>query len=177
MEKFLRTSAWIGLLAAALAFVGCSKKSTHDHAHDQHDDSHHEYHVHKAPHGGTLVELGDHQFNLELVRDAAAGALHVYSLDAHAENFVRLPLPSLALVATVNGQARPLTLMPVANPATGETVGDTSQFSVQAEWLKTTDKFSGVIAMLEIRGAKFTEVKFVFPSAPSGAHDEHKHAP
>jgi hypothetical protein len=120
--------------------------------------------------GGTLVELGDHQFNLEWVRDAASGTLSAYVLDAHAENFVRVPLPAIAVAVTVEGQVKPLTLTATASTVTGETVGNTAHFSVQAEWLKTTGTFTGVIPEIEIRGAKFVNVTFAFPK-----NDEHAH--
>jgi hypothetical protein len=151
---------------AALSLLGtsCSKKSAGS-------GSGHGHHHHTGLHGGTLIELGDHQYNLEWVRDAAAGTLTAYVLDAHAENFVRISLPTIALTVTVDGQARPLVLTATASAATGETVGNTSQFVVQAEWLKTTDKFSAVIAELEIRGTKFSNVAFNFPKGAD--HDHH----
>lgn len=158
------------LLAASMAglvFAGaaCSKKSEHSHAHDH-------PHTHAAPHGGTLVELGDHQFNLEWVRDAEAGTLTAYVLDAHADNFVRVPWPVLGAVASWNGKTETLALEPVANAATGETVGATSQFTVQAEWIKRVDAFDVRIPALEIRGARFTDVAFRFPR---GEQPSHKH--
>ena len=115
-------------------------------------------HTHRAPHGGTLVEIGEHAYNLELVRDAAAGKLTAYVLDGHAENFIRISAPSIELVAFTGGERRPLSLRAVANSATGETVGDTSQFEAQAEWLKNTAEFPGEIPSVEIRGSKFQGV-------------------
>lgn len=158
--------ALLGIILAALGLfsvAACSKKS---------DDHAHGHHHHTAPHGGTLVELGEHQFNLEIVRDAAAGTLTVYVLDGHAENFIRTPLPGIALIATVNGLPQPLALTASASQETGEKVGDTSAFAGQAGWLKTTANFDVVIPVLEIRGAKFTDVKFNFPKG-SDDHDGH----
>jgi len=147
------------------AFAGCSKNSEHKDyskvpggdAHAGHNHSH--AHVHTAPHGGTLVELGDHAFNVELLRDPATGKLTAWILDAHAENFVRIASPALELVAMPGGKFTPLTLAAVANPATGETVGNTSQFEVQADWLKTSGAFTGIFTV-EIRGTKFEKVGF-----------------
>jgi hypothetical protein len=115
-------------------------------------------HAHRAPHGGTLVEVGEHAYNVELVRDAAAGKLTAYVLDGHAENFIRISAPAIELVAITGGERRPLTLRAVANSATGETVGDTSQFEGQADWLKNTAEFPGEIPAIEIRGTKFRGV-------------------
>jgi hypothetical protein len=51
----------------------------------------------------------------------------------------------------------------VANAATGEKVGDSSQFESKAEWVRNASKFNGRIPEIEIRGAKFTDVRFRFP--------------
>ena len=115
-------------------------------------------HSHQAPHGGTLVEVGQHAYNIELVRDPAAGKLTAYVLDGHAENFVRITAPTIDLVAFTGGEKRPLTLRAVANSATGETVGDTSQFEAQADWLKNTAEFPGEIPAIEIRGTRFQNI-------------------
>ncbi len=115
-------------------------------------------HSHQAPHGGTLIEIGEHAFNLELVRDPVAGKLTAYVLDGHAENFVRTAAPAIELIAIVGAERRPLKLLPVANGATGETVGDTSQYEGQADWLKTAAEFPGTIRSLEIRGTKFENI-------------------
>ncbi len=117
-------------------------------------------HEHTAPHGGMLVEIGEHAYTLELVREAAAGRLTAWALDGHAENFVRLKAASLELVATVGADKRPLPLLAVANSATGETVGDTSQFEAQADWLKTAASFEAVVTGMEIRGTKFETIAF-----------------
>lgn len=140
-----------------LALGACSKPAEPQHAAPS------ARHEHAAPHGGTLVEIGEHAFNLELVRDAAAGRLSAYVFDGHVENFVRLKAPSFEVIATVGGEKRPLTFRAVANPATGETVGDTAQFDAEADWLKNTAVFDAVIPTLTIKGATFPAVAFNFP--------------
>lgn len=145
-------STLVALLA--LVFVGCSKGS-HNHGASG-------GHVHRAPHGGTLIELGEHAYNLEFVRDAATGTLTVYVLDGHAENFVRIPASGIEVVAMPGGMRTPVTLKPVANSVTGETVGNTSQFDIQADWLKTAGEFAGIVT-IEIKGTKFEQVPFMLP--------------
>jgi hypothetical protein len=54
-------------------------------------------------------------------------------------------------------------LAAVANPATGETVGDTSLFEGQADWLKTAREFDATLKTITVRGTTFAEVKFNFP--------------
>jgi hypothetical protein len=117
-------------------------------------------HSHRAPHGGTLVELGDHLYNVELVRDRTAGKLTAWIFDAHAENRVRIQSPTIDLIAMPGGQFTRLPLEPVANPATGETIGDTSQFEAQADFLKTAGEFAGIVSV-EIKGTRFDKVPYV----------------
>lgn len=149
-----RLTTILPLLAAGL--LGCGRP--HDHAaHGGHG------HSHVAPHGGTAVVLGNEAFHLEVLQEPEAGALNVWVLDAHMERFVRVAAPSLEMRVNRNGAAETLTLPAVANPATGETVGDTSQFQTKAEWLRTPAEFTALIPRLEIRGQTFTNVAFPFP--------------
>ncbi|HWA08747.1 MAG TPA: hypothetical protein VG838_04685 [Opitutaceae bacterium] len=120
-------------------------------------------HEHHPPHGGTPVVLGAELYHLEFVLDPAGGRLSAYVLDGEMENFIRSAAPSFEIVATVAGQSRPLVLQAVANPATGETVGDTSLFEGTADWLKTTPAFDAVLSRLDVRGTTFSGVAFNFP--------------
>lgn len=137
------------------------------------------HHGHVAPHGGTLVELGEHQFVLELAFDAERGVLQAWWLDGHAENFVRVALPGFVVDATAGGATRRLEFRPVASAVTGETVGATAQFEAPAAWLAAAKSFDGVIQAVTVRGVGFAGVSFRFataPAAPSPA-SEHAHAP
>ena len=143
---------FLALTATTFLAAACSKSPPPEKAETSH-------HTHPAPHGGTLVELGDHVYNLELLRDPAAGNLTAWILDGHAENFVRISSRTITLVVLADGKPTPLMLSAVANSATSETVGDTSQFEVQAEWLKSAGGFAGTVT-LEIKGRKFNLVPF-----------------
>lgn len=147
------------LLSLCLAALAACGRDDHDHTRPATGG-----HVHTAPHGGLLVEVGDHAYNLELLLDAPAGRLTAWVLDGHAENFVRIRAASLELLASVGTERRPLTLVALANSATGETVGDTAQFEAQAEWLKSTTRFDGLVPALEIRGTNHGPIKFQFPA-------------
>ncbi|MFI5357917.1 MAG: hypothetical protein ACHQ4G_11345 [Opitutales bacterium] len=120
-------------------------------------------HEHHPPHGGTPVVLGDEVYHVELVLDAAAGKLQAYVFDGELENFIRSSVPSFEIDAIVDGQPKTLVFQAVANPATGETVGDTSLFETQAEWLKTTRTFEGTLRSITIRGTTYAGVEFNFP--------------
>jgi hypothetical protein len=133
---------------ALAALAGCGKR-------DPHADT--------APHGGLLVEIGDHAYNVELVRDDDAGKLTAYILDGHAENFVRLAAPAITVTAYAAGARQTATLAAIANSATGETVGNTSQFEGPAAWLKDAGEFNGEVGALEIKGSKFAPTAFKLP--------------
>jgi len=120
-------------------------------------------HQHHPPHGGTPVVLGDETYHLELVRVASEGKLQAYVFDGELENFIRSPVPSFQVDAIVDGQPQVLRFTAVANPATGETVGDTALFEAQAGWLRTTKTFDGILKSITIRGTTFTGVEFNFP--------------
>ena len=120
-------------------------------------------HEHHPPHGGTPVVLGDEVYHLELVRDASTGRLQAFVFDGELENFIRSAAGSFEVVATVGGEARTLRFSAVANPATGETAGDSSLFEAQADWLKTTANFDAVLTTLTVQGSVFSQVKFNFP--------------
>jgi hypothetical protein len=152
----------ISLLATAttmLFFSGCSKNEST--ATSSAEPVH--KHEHHPPHGGAPVELGEEENHIELVRDAAAGKLQAFVLDGELENFVRIAQPSLEMDATVSGNPEKLTLTAVANNATGEKVGDSSLFEAQADWLKTTSEFDGVLKEITVHGKTYTNVLFNFP--------------
>jgi hypothetical protein len=143
-------------LVATLALAGCQE------SHDSADDDH--GHGHSPKYGGVLVELGDHEGNLEFVIDRPSGKLTAYVLDAHAENFVRLPIETFAVEAKVGDAAQTLTFTPVANVATGEKPGDTSQFEATAEWIKTSPGFSAKVVLLPMKEKVYRDVEFSLPN-------------
>ena len=120
-------------------------------------------HQDQPPHGGTPVVLGDEQFHVELVRDPAAGSLRAYILDGEMEDFVRISARGFTILVDRDGRKEALGFKPVADLATGETVGDTSLFEARADWLKQTDHFKGVIQTLPIQDQTFQAVAFSFP--------------
>ena len=152
------------LLAAAsfATFTGCKPSTANSHSHS------HAGHHHEPPHGGTAIELGEEEAHLEFVLDASSGKLTCYVLKAHMAGFQRITQPALELAATVGGKAESLSLQAVANAATGEKPGDTSQFEAQAEWLKTTKSFDAELKSINVRGKDYPAQKFNFPkgSAP-----------
>ncbi len=153
----VRWPALVGLMALVLGGSGCDRATAPAPAVLVSG------HQHVAPHGGTAVELGHEEFHLELVLDPAAGRLTGYVLDGELEKFIRIPAPSVRVVARVRDVDQSLDLLAVANPATGEKVGDTAQFEVTADWLKTTPRFDARLTEVTIRGKTYRDVPFNFP--------------
>jgi hypothetical protein len=154
----VRIAPLLAVLALPIAVgAGCSRPPQAAESGEPH------HHQHHPPHGGTPVVLGDEAYHIELVLDAATGTLQAFVLDGEMEDFIRSGVPSIEIDATVHGAPRALLLAAVPNPATGETVGDTSEFEVQADWLKGAPEFDGVLRRIAIRGSTFTDVKFNFP--------------
>lgn len=158
-----------GILLLTLFATGCSRSDSHA-GHD-HGDSH----THTAPNGGVIVELGDHQFNLELLLDRATGELVVFVLDDHAEDAVRVEWPALTLRFTAPVE-RELTLTATANTLSGETVGDTSELFGQADWLKTDAPLRGMLPALTLKGVAFGPLPFELPADTGTTASAHDHA-
>lgn len=140
------------MLAVMVLLGGCAKKETPVSIHQD-----------RPPHGGTPVVIGDEAYNVEFVLDPAGGTLSAYLLDDEMEEFVRSDMPSFEVTAKVGGTEQTLVFKPVANSATGETVGDSALFTAQAGWLKTTRSFDAVIKSVTLDGTTFTDVDFNFP--------------
>jgi hypothetical protein len=115
------------------------------------------------PHGGTVVEFGDGIYHLELLPDPTEGTLTAWFLDSELEEYIRAGAPSFAMVARIGDQDETLVFKPVASPATGETVTDTSQYEARADWLKTAKDFDATLKGLKVRGTAYPDVKFNFP--------------
>jgi hypothetical protein len=143
----------------------------------------HHHHHHTAPHGGTLVVFGEEFAHIELKLDNHTGKLTLWALDGEAENPLRLKSKTLSLQIRLDekdqksaesaAQENPfmLTLQGVANPLTGETLEETSQFEGQSPSLKEVKHFYGLFPSIELRGKTFEKVEFKFPEG----NEEHPH--
>ena len=140
-------------LLAAFALVACGE---HDHEHDHaaHDD-----HNHAPKYDGQLVELGDHEFQVELLLEPESGKLVAYLWDGHVERAVPATMKSLTVHATVGDEKVTLELTPVANPY-GDEAGKSSEYAGQSDKLKKIDHFDGELAAIEIAGKRFEAVAF-----------------
>tara|TARA_Y100000589_G_C27097683_1_gene606670 strand:+ start:372 stop:851 length:480 start_codon:yes stop_codon:yes gene_type:complete len=125
-----------------------------------------EVHTHEAPHGGVLIELGDHFGLMELLHDPNKGSLQAWFLDGCAENYVRLVKQKIKLV--IHGrflnksvkQTVSFELLPKANPLTGETNRSTSQYQLIHEQLKGVSRLKGMILNVKYKSHDFKNLTF-----------------
>ena len=108
------------------------------------------------------MELGGEFAHVELVLDADAGSLTAFLLDGEAEESVRLKQPALALAIETPGSTAPqvLELQARANILTGETVGDSSEFSATNPSLRGVTSLKGRIVDVIVKGQEFRDVRF-----------------
>jgi hypothetical protein len=140
-----------------------------DHNENASDQEHH--HEHSAPHAGTLVVIGEEFAHLELVLDPGTGTLIAFILDGEAENAVRIGQQGIEIrikdmVPTGDGKEPAdftMALKAVGNVLTGETAGDTSEFTAQSDRLKDVQKFDAIISAINIKGQTFRDIDFRFP--------------
>ena len=140
----------------------------HDHDHDDedhsHDDSSHE-HVHVAPHGGTLIPIGDHFANFEVEFDANTGNFTLWVLDGHAENPVRLNQLTIPVEFHPNPQTSVASQLEArGNKLTGESKGDTSEFGVMIPDLIGFESFDVTVRSVQIQGHRPPDRRFTYPS-------------
>ncbi|MEM7517977.1 MAG: hypothetical protein AAF368_13765, partial [Planctomycetota bacterium] len=113
---------------------GCdSGHHGHEHAQQTTEAEESDSHDHPAPHGGTLVEIGDHLYNLEFVQDRENGSLDLYVLGPHASDPVRLSQSTIEVMLQPEGAAVEATFEAQANTLSGERVGSTSVFALEHE--------------------------------------------
>jgi hypothetical protein len=114
-----------------------------------------------APHGGTLVALGDQQYHLEVVLDRRTGMLRVHVLDAQAKDFVRVDWRTLELTFRLEAGLEAIVLNAMATDGTGDGVGNTATFAGVAPWLQRGAALDGVVPALTIQGQSLPSTTFV----------------
>ncbi|MEX2216727.1 MAG: hypothetical protein WD768_21615 [Phycisphaeraceae bacterium] len=164
-------------LVSILFITGCGKgDDDHDHGPDGHvhnDEGHH----HAPPRGGIMVELGEHEFQVEFKIQHELNVFTMWIMDGHAEKSVRIAAPQVEMVIAMarydaaqafGGEVKEpfnITLLPAANATTGEKVGDTSQFNAPLKDLQDMTQFNATITSLTIRGKEYKDVKLSYDDA------------
>ena len=125
-------------------------------------------HGHQAPHGGTLLSLGEDFAHVELVLDSQTGQLSAFVLDGEAEKSIRLVQEEISVSIGDPSGAISVVLRGVASPLTGEKIGDTSQFEGRSERLRGRKEFEGTLLRLVVQGRDFAGIAFQFPRGNEG---------
>lgn len=145
-----------------VSLFGCS-----DHAHEHERQSGDGRHQHHAPLGGALVVLGEPErgHNLEILLDEQ-DRLSVYLLGPHAETYVRIKQPHIQLnLSDRNGTTDSLKLHAVNDPATGETIGDSSHFRSNHGISKRLP-ILGVLGSIAVGATEYNGTKITFSGNP-----------
>jgi len=145
-----------------------------------HDHHHHHGEDHKAPHGGTLVALGDHQYHAEIVWDETAKTITVYVLDGEAEKAVPISAGEISLATGTGDKAEKHTF--AAQPEEGDGEGKSSRFvstdKALFETFHDNDSATGQID-LSIDGKSFAvpvvHQEHDHHDHEHDKHDDHKH--
>ncbi|MEM8883115.1 MAG: hypothetical protein AAGD14_03510 [Planctomycetota bacterium] len=167
-------------LLLALLFVGCDHHG-HDHHHDHdHDDEHgHDHdgekhgHAHAPKYGGQLIELGKHEFQVELLAYPETGELEAYLFDGCVERPVPSAMKTLAVELKLGDETVRVELTHDSMPSLVEPEGKSSKFRGQHDKLKRQDHFDGKLVEVTLAGKSFKDVPFHYHV---GDHDhDHEH--
>ena len=101
--------------------------------------------------------------------DPIDGKMLAYVLDDHMEKYVRVPLTTFELVATMGGQEQRLTFNPVTNTPAGS-VTNTSVFSASVPGVAGLTNFEGTIPKITLDGKTFENVTFSYPKGSRHSH-------
>ncbi|MDA9120046.1 hypothetical protein N9J83_07880 [Opitutales bacterium] len=128
-------------------------------------------HVHQAMRGGILMELGPHGsgHNLELLLNNK-GEFEIFILDAHAENYVRIAQSTIELNLADNN--RTLTLNAIPDPATGETVGNSSLFR-SSQSVENLLPIKAEMVNVTIGSSNYLNTPLSFSGNPKSDNHEH----
>jgi hypothetical protein len=120
-------------------------------------------HGKEGPHGGPLVEWGDHEYHAEFTVDHDAGRATVYVYDGEAKS----PRPIAAEQLTLTLKLTPpVTLALRPEPQPGDPAGSASAFSGAHEAFKQRQAFAGAVGA-QVGGRKYSGD---FREAPHEGH-------
>ncbi len=132
-----------------------------------------EPHVHptEGPHGGQLVELGDHEYHAEVLHEHDSHSVIVYLLDGHAEEYVAIAEPEITLQVFHDGEYISYALKAVAEP--GAVDGTASQFRADDDALchaiADDEDFKGTL-QVTVEGKRYSGTV-----TACGDHEEGEH--
>lgn len=100
---------------------------------DAHSHHHHHDSDHEAPHGGTLIELGEHAYHAEIVFDEKTHSILIYLFDGEAKGRVGIEAKALTLKIGDGDKAESHALN--AQPQKTDAEGKASRFASSDEAL------------------------------------------
>ena len=114
-----------------------------------------ESHADAPPHGGVIIELGNHTAHAEVVMVPDDGEVTVHILDAQGQPGKRVAQPTI--LADVETSGRMVRIELKANPLEGERVGDASRFSARSEELLRVSDARVTIRWVLVDGQVFSD--------------------
>ena len=97
----------------------------------------------------------------------------IYVFDAHVENFIRISANSIDIeIPGADETGRSIICEPVADPITGETVGNTSLFT-STERIRELLPLQGMIKKIEVMEFAYENIEINFSGMPKKSSDEH----
>ena len=150
----------VGFLCVVF-LIGCGSDHTHEHDHD-HEHKHSEPHYHEPPHGGAGVTLGDEDAHIEFLVEPQDGIVYAWFFKPHMASYLRVQFESFNIVVKKPDGEVEWKFEAVANPGTGETVGDTSQFEAKVDEIEEKP-FDAVIPEITVLGKGYKNVAFNYP--------------
>jgi hypothetical protein len=107
------------------------------------------------PHGGQVIELGQHAAHAELVLVPDTGEVTVHVLDRDGQPGKRIAQPSLLVDIVTSGREIRLELK--AAPEEGESVGDASRFTAASEELLRVGSGKFTLRWILVDGQVFSD--------------------
>tara|TARA_B100001250_G_scaffold17463_1_gene15155 strand:+ start:706 stop:1182 length:477 start_codon:yes stop_codon:yes gene_type:complete len=142
----------------AICLIGCGSGQQNEHEH-----THSEPHHHEPPHGGAGVTLGEEDAHIEFLAGSKDGIVYAWFFKPHMSSYLRVEFGSFNIVVKRPDGEVNLKFEAVANPGTGETIGDTSQFVAKAEWIAEENSFDAVLPEITVLGKVYRNVAFNYP--------------
>ena len=122
-----------------------------------------ETHADVPPHGGEVIQLGNHVAHAEVVLVPDTGEVTVHILDGEGRPGKRIAQPSILVDVETSGRAVRLELK--AAPLDGETSGDASRFSALSEELLRTGQARITLRWVLVDGQTFADTVLAFSAS------------
>ena len=150
----------------SVTIVGFGLGCADSHNHDNHEHNHHghgEGHTHKAPHGGTMVNVDNEFCHLEFVQDPLTKRLQMHVMRFHPkEGPVKFFAKEIRANTMVDGEKKSLVFKPTELDGETQTEKDTSIYVAGAEWLKPNITYDISLDSLTLEGKTFHGISFKF---------------